>query len=114
MPSTRSSRTTRPSKSLQEEGRQIKARRRRGDGEAELVDAWRAMHGRRAASACGGEGWRGSGCGAFMLSPRGSGREPTGYDGRRARGAEGQRISAPVLLLLLRERACQKQQVGHG
>ena len=35
-----------------------------------------------------------------MLSPRGSGREPTGYDGRRARGAEGQRNSAPVLLLL--------------
>jgi hypothetical protein len=35
-----------------------------------------------------------------MLSPRGSGREPSGYDGQRARGAEGQRISAPVLLFL--------------
>ena len=35
-----------------------------------------------------------------MLSPRGSGREPTGYDGRRARGAVGQRNSAPVLLFL--------------
>ena len=35
-----------------------------------------------------------------MLSPRGSDREPHGYDGRRARGAEGQRNSAPVLLFL--------------
>ncbi len=35
-----------------------------------------------------------------MLSPRGSGREPTGYDARRARGAEGQRNTAPVLLFL--------------
>ena len=47
-----------------------------------------------------------------MLSPRGSGREPTGYDGRSERGAVGQRISALVLLILCRERACQKQQVG--
>ena len=39
-------------------------------------------------------------CVARTPPPRGSGREPTGYDGRRARGAEGQRNSAPVLLFL--------------
>ena len=47
-----------------------------------------------------------------MLSPRGSGREPTGYDGRRARGAVGQRNSAPVLRLLLRERATRSNKLG--
>ena len=50
-----------------------------------------------------------------MLSPRGSGREPTGYDGRRARGAEGQRNSAPVLLFLCEsELGLQEAKVGHG
>ena len=39
-------------------------------------------------------------CVARTPPPRGSGREPTGSDGRRARGAEGQRNSALGLLFL--------------
>ena len=39
-------------------------------------------------------------CVARTPPPRGSGREPTYVNGRRARGAEGQRNSAPVLLFL--------------
>ena len=54
-------------------------------------------------------------CVARTPPPRGSGREPTGYDGRRVRGEEGQRNSAPVLLFLCeRELACKKQKAGQG
>ena len=54
-------------------------------------------------------------CVARTPPPRGSGREPTNVNGRRARGAEGQRNSAPVLLFLCESELCKPEaKVGHG
>ena len=54
-------------------------------------------------------------CVASTPPPRGSGREPTYVNGRRACGAEGQRNSAPVLLFLCEsELGLQEAKAGHG